>query len=198
MKIWIYVDGRQQGPFELEGLLDKPVTESTKVWFEGLPKWYPAGYLDELRPLFDGSLARKLNDDKNEESAPAAEGHVPDSIAEEEASPEDNILQAEERAGTEDNGATAVRQPAFSEAQPAQSIPDEPCPPTYLGWTIFLTICCCSPLSVASLVTAILTSSYYNSGNLRKARNCSEITAWLIMISLALGFFSFFLWDIFF
>lgn len=198
MKIWIYVDGRQQGPFELEELLDKPVTESTKVWFEGLPKWYPAGYLDELRPLFDGSLARKLNDDKNEESASAAEGHVPDSIAEKEASPEDNILQAEEHAGTEDNGATAVRQPAFSEAQPAQSIPDEPCPPTYLGWTIFLTICCCSPLSVASLVTAILTSSYYNSGNLRKARNCSEITAWLIMISLALGFFSFFLWDIFF
>lgn len=192
MKIWIYVDGRQQGPFELEELLDKPVTESTKVWFEGLPKWYPAGYLDELRPLFDGSLARKLNDDKHEESAPAAEGHVPDSIAEEEAYCEDSVLP------TEENDSPAMRQPEVNEAQPAQRMPDEPCPPTYLGWTIFLTICCCSPLSVASLVTAILTSSYYNSGNMRKARNCSEITAWLIMISLALGFFSFFLWDIFF
>ena len=32
MKIWIYVDGRQEGPYELEQLLDKPVTPDTKVW----------------------------------------------------------------------------------------------------------------------------------------------------------------------
>ena len=51
MKIWIYVDGRQEGPYELEQLLDKPVTPDTKVWYEGLPKWYPAGYLDELAQL---------------------------------------------------------------------------------------------------------------------------------------------------
>lgn len=195
MKIWIYADGRQQGPFELEELLDKPVTESTKVWYEGLPKWYPAGYLDEMRPLFDGTLARQRSENATADTVRATEENIPDSGAAEPVSCQDGTPQEEPDTETAPDGPAPGIAP---EPQFRRRIPDEPCPPTYLGWTIFLTICCCSPLSVASLVTAILTSSYYNSGNMRKARNCSEATAWLIMISIALGFFSFFLWDIFF
>jgi len=45
MKVWVYLDGRQQGPFEFEQLLDLPVDENTKVWYEGLPRWCAAGEL---------------------------------------------------------------------------------------------------------------------------------------------------------
>ena len=48
-------------------------------------------------------------------------------------------------------------------------------------------ICCCSPVSLAALVSSICVSSYYNSGQLKKAKKASEVSAWLIMIAIALG-----------
>lgn len=188
MKVWVFLDGRQQGPFELEQLLDMPVTTDTKVWYEGLPKWYPAGYLDELRPLFDGSLAARRS---MQTQAEVQEEAPQEPLADEQP------LQAETEAGT-DAGTAAPEAPDRYEEHPLDSRPDVPCPPTYLGLTIFLAICCCSPVSLASLVFSFMTSGAYNKGNMKDARRYSEVTAWLIMISFALGFLSFLLWDIFF
>ena len=62
MKIWIYLEGRQQGPFQLEELKDLPVTEETKVWFAGLPKWYPAGVIPELKSYVRRAGAKEGSD----------------------------------------------------------------------------------------------------------------------------------------
>lgn len=170
MKIWIFLNGRQEGPYTLEQLADMPIDEDTKVWFDGLPKWYPAGSLAELRPLFDGSFASDEQPHRNsgeETEIPGSEEIV------------ENTAQNVETVIVEDpvvHTAIHIREQG------------EPCPPTYLGWAIVLTICCCSPLSIAAIVTALIVSSAYNSGNIEKARRYSEITAWLVMAALALGF----------
>lgn len=182
MKIWIYVDGRQEGPYELEQLLDKPVTPETKVWYEGLPKWYPAGYLDELRPLFDGSLAAKK----------AAESTLTTNEPEETTATDDTQALQSPQEPVEQNPEPQTE----PEHSPAPSTPaattvatDVPeCPPTYIGWGIFLTICCCSPLGVAALAASICVTSFYNSGQYEKARKASEWAVWLIMLAFALGF----------
>lgn len=170
MKIWIYVDGRQEGPYELEQLLDKPVTPETKVWYEGLPKWYPAGYLDELRPLFDGSLAAKkaaestLTTNEPEETTATEDTHASQSLQEsEEICPE---TQTETQTEPEAEPSPAPSTPA---APAAADMPE--CPPTYIGWGIFLTICCCSPLSVGALVASICVTSFYNSGQYESAKH---------------------------
>ncbi|MBD5174902.1 MAG: DUF4339 domain-containing protein [Bacteroidales bacterium] len=163
MKVWVYLDGRQQGPFEFEQLLDMPVDQDTKVWFEGLDKWYPAGTLEQMRPLFDGSLTSVRNAHTEPETETAREVTEVIEIAEQPA------------------GATAAAAAALHRQ------PDEPCPPTYLGWSIFLLICCCSPLSLAAVIASICTSSYYGRGRLDSARKASEVAAWLVMISIALG-----------
>ena len=163
MKVWVYLDGRQQGPFEFEQLLDMPVDQDTKVWFEGLDKWYPAGTLEQMRPLFDGSLTSVRNAHTEPETETAREVTEVIEIAEQPA------------------GATATAAAALHRQ------PDEPCPPTYLGWSIFLLICCCSPLSLAAVIASICTSSYYGRGRLDSARKASEVAAWLVMISIALG-----------
>ena len=72
---------------------------------------------------------------------------------------------------------------------PRRELPDEPCPSTYLGWSIGLAICCCSPLSIGALIASICVTSFYQGGNVEKAKKASEIAAWLIMIAIALGFF---------
>lgn len=193
MKIWIYVDGRQEGPYELEQLLDKPVTPDTKVWYEGLPKWYPAGYLDELRPLFDGSLAEKV---KGSQEEPAESEEVcKESEAVNETTEETLISQTAEQIQSFEASQFTQNSPAPASEAPAE-VPE--CPPTYIGWAIFLTICCCSPLSVGALVASICVSTFYNSGKNDKARKASEWAVWLIMISFALGFLPGMVWQAFF
>lgn len=59
-------------------------------------------------------------------------------------------------------------------------------------------VCCCSPVSLAALVSSICTSSFFMRGDVRKARKASEVTAWLIMIALALGMIPAMLTTIFF
>ncbi len=76
----------------MEELLDMPVDENTKVWFEGLPKWYPAGCLNEMKPLFDGSLAARVA--ASGHAAPAAaDSHAPTDASRFEAS---EVREAEE------------------------------------------------------------------------------------------------------
>lgn len=162
MKIWIYIDGRQEGPYTLEELLDKPVNENTRVWYEGLPKWYPAGQLEAIRPLFDGSLRRAGVDEAAESRCDVESQSGAVYAGECEASPSGGV--------------------SFHPAAPS-----EPCPPTYLGWSIFLAICCCSPLSLGALVASIIVSTSYNGGRIDTARRASEWAAWLIMIAIALG-----------
>ncbi len=180
MKFWIFLDGRQQGPYDLEQLMDMPVEPTTPVWFEGLPQWLPAGNVAELNPLFG-------------KEAPATDA-VEDKAAAQDVKAGETEVLVEEETTVEVVTPVAEEAPAAGKYAPGRrhynvnNRPDEPCPPTYLGWTIFLTVCCCSPVSLASLVASICVSSYYNSGSLAKSRKASEITAWLIMIAIALGF----------
>ncbi len=158
MKYWVFIDGRQQGPYTLEQLYDLPVDRNTRVWFEGLPRWATMGEIEELNCLFP------------ESEAPAQ--------------PESVVIE-QETVGVTDDGTVFVAQgPVVAAVRPA---PAEPAPATYLGWTIFLVLCCCSPLSIAALVGSIVTSSYYSKGDIAKSRKASEVTAWLVMISFALG-----------
>ncbi len=191
MKVWIYLDGRQKGPFEMEDLVSKAgFDQNTRVWFEGLPKWYPAGSLEQLAPLFDGTI--KPTDSEN---APQAveenteERHSETDTDDQTAQTVQEANEQEEPSLQQSEYPAQDNQPRWAPGRvyrPAQQLA-EPCPPSYLGWSIFLMICCCSPLSLGALVASILVSSYYSSGNLDKSKKASEWAAWLIMLSFALG-----------
>lgn len=171
MKVWVYLDGSQQGPFEDTELNSLPgFCETTKVWFEGLPKWYDAGSLDELRHLF---VIEEIQQPATDDMPLNSSGNVIAEAPLQEMPPERPAFLNPEP------------QPAFAAATP--TFPTEPCPATYLGLAIFLFICCCSPFSLAALAGSICVSEFYSRGKLDKARKASEVTAWLIMISLALG-----------
>lgn len=173
MKIWVYLDGRQQGPFELKDLLDlEGMNVNTKVWFDGLPKWEPAGTLAELRPLFDGTLLQQ------EPHTPEAEEDV---VVEIETPVEEEIIAIEESPAAENRPRYA---PGAMYMRPKPGVPS---PPSYIGWSIFLLLCCCSPVSLGALIASICVSTFYGKGQLDKARRASLWAQWLIMLSFALG-----------
>ena len=53
MTQFYYTDGKERfGPFTLEQLREKNISEGTLVWKEGLPDWVPARNLSDLESLF--------------------------------------------------------------------------------------------------------------------------------------------------
>jgi len=59
MSQYYYTDGKERfGPFSIEQLGERNISENTLVWKEGLPDWVPARNLNELSGLF--SLAASM------------------------------------------------------------------------------------------------------------------------------------------
>lgn len=244
MKIWIYTDGAQKGPFSEQELLGMNLTESTPVWFEGMVKWMPAGQVTEMQPILRGELPAEdsakeeeheveifkdasdrshaeenptlaetqANDEVeekkseteslSEESAKeeiATEEIVSEEKEEEEPEQEEQKETPTEKVEEEIHAATSFAAQTSTSDYPEEfatpitaafEAPEfEPCPSTYIGWSIFLTICCCSPLTLGALIASIFVTVFYNRGKIKKSKKASEIAAWLIMISIALGFF---------
>jgi len=49
---YLHSGSEQQGPFDIEELKTKHISENTPIWFEGLPDWTSASEIDELKFLF--------------------------------------------------------------------------------------------------------------------------------------------------
>ena len=218
MKIWIYLNQTQQGPFAPEELVGMPgLTADTLVWFEGLPKWYRAGELQQMQTILDGTYASPATrtEPDTQSTYTEADAHVEDRSAGEGFNESESFNEGENSSHGEDRsedysadhsqGRTYGDNYGHSVPDNAEvnvtgqvyyapeavvnvgSAPASKCPPSYIGWSVFLLICCCSPVSLAALIASICVSSYYSKGDLASARKASEWAAWLIMIAFALG-----------
>ncbi|MDE6137547.1 MAG: CD225/dispanin family protein, partial [Muribaculaceae bacterium] len=74
---------------------------------------------------------------------------------------------------------------AVCDVETAEALP--PRPSAFLAWSIILTLCCCTPFSLAAVVTGALTTQRYNRGDYEGAQRMSGITEWLVIISITLG-----------
>ena len=61
------------------------------------------------------------------------------------------------------------------------------CPPTYLMWSILLTICCCNPVGIIPIILGSTVSSKFRSMDFEGARKASEQTEWAVIITFVLG-----------
>lgn len=152
MKIWIYLNGTQQGPYTPEEITAMELPSSTPVWYEGLPQWLPASEAPLTAPLFAGHVAASCEKISGQEFAAAPSHAAAD--------------------------ASQFREPQL------------PCPPTYLGWSIFVTICCCLPGGIIAIVFSSRTTSLYEAGRYEEAVKMSEKAQWAIILSIVLGLLS--------
>lgn len=157
MKIWIYLHGVQQGPYALDELHHFPMTPDTPVWYDGLPDWTPAGQAPATAALFPQQC-----EDVASESSELSEPSEPSELSE---------------------------QPVAEQVWAWQQQPtDRPkAPNSYFVWSIILTLICCTPLSIAAIVTGAMTNSRYNAGNYEGARRMSATTEWLVILAIVFG-----------
>lgn len=186
MVYWTIIEDKHAGPFTAEQLLEKGLTAQTPVWYSGLPDWVEASEIEELRLL----LASVSTPQQQQPCSPEPiQQPQPESIQqtqpEPQPIPEPQPMQPQ------------AEQPIMPQPAPAPMpqwewqreavIPDEPCPPAYLAWSIIVTILCCMPLGIAAIVCSAQVKQAYNRGNLEKARKMSNWAQWLIMLSIVLG-----------
>lgn len=65
------------------------------------------------------------------------------------------------------------------------------CPPTYLVWSILITLCCCNVAGLVPLVYGSIVSSRFRAHDYEGARKASRITEWWVIIAFVLGLMMF-------
>lgn len=178
MEYWTIIDDRHAGPYTADELIGMGIKPDSPVWTSGLPDWVEASEIEELR------IAIGLRD-----QAPATEPVAPPRAA---AAPEPAPAPAPEPTPAAAPAPAQEWQPQPAphprwEWQQPQAVPDEPCPPAYLAWSIIVTILCCQVLGIAAIICSAQTKQAYNRGNMAKARKMSDWAQWLIILSIVLG-----------
>lgn len=188
MEYWTIIDDRHAGPYTADELIGMGIKPDSPVWTSGLPDWVEASEIEELR------IAIGLRD-----QAPATEPVAPPrAAAAPEPAPAPGPTTAPDPAPAPEPTPAAAPAPAQEwQPQPAphprwewqqpQAVPDEPCPPAYLAWSIIVTILCCQVLGIAAIICSAQTKQAYNRGNMAKARKMSDWAQWLIILSIVLG-----------
>lgn len=171
MKIWIYLNGMQQGPYSYDELQQLPISADTPVWYDGLPDWTAAGTAPATAPLFAPGQAQ--NPQPQQWQQPAQQWTQP---GQQWTQPQQQWQQPQQ---------AWTQQQWQQQPQPAPAMP--PRPATYLIWSILLTVLCCNPFSIAGIVTGAMTNSRYNSGDYDGATRMSHITEWMVILAIVAG-----------
>lgn len=188
MNYWIIVNDHHDGPYSVDTLVANGLKPEDLVWTEGLADWTPAGNILEL--------AEAMNLRDSMAAAPAAPAEPTAPVAAEVI----EIVETKAEAPVEQEPArepytapqmqTVYTQPAQAACMPqgaAMTQQTEPCPPSYIAWSIIVTVLCCTIVGIPAIVFASMTKSAYYRGDLAKAKRYSEITQWFIIAAIVLG-----------
>ena len=162
MKQYYYVDGnnQQQGPIDAAQLPSFGVTAKTLVWCEGMANWQVAGEIPELASFFAAKQPEIPVQPQMQPGTPAQPQ------MQQQVQPQtmniNNFQQTQQPMNT---------QPPFPQPNNQQMPPQ---PDTYLVWAILVTVLCCLPLGVASIIYSAKVGSLYAQGDYNGAVDASQ------------------------
>lgn len=198
MNYWIIVNDHHDGPYSVDTLVANGLKPEDLVWTEGLADWTPAGNILELAEAMN--LRDSMAAAPAEPAAPVAAEVIEIVETEAEAQMEQEAAcdaePAQQPQPAQQPYATPQMQTAYTQAAPAQAAAmtqgaamtqAEPCPPSYIAWSIIVTVLCCTIVGIPAIVFASMTKSAYYRGDLAKAKRYSEITQWFIIAAIVLG-----------
>lgn len=97
MKYYAFIDGQEQGPFELEELLNVGVRPSTYVWCKGMADWQKAEEVPDICRLLRQHIANKMHPQMQQPVQPHVTIPKP-GVGPQPPTPEDHQLSEEEKA----------------------------------------------------------------------------------------------------
>lgn len=152
MKIWVYLNGIQQGPYTIEEIAQLPLTPSTPVWYEGLQQWMPANEAPATAAMFTSSQ------------------------------------QSQPRTTVQEPVVTPQAEPARRMSLNDHRSADAPAaPPTFIGWSIFVLLCCFPIGGILGIIFSVASGNAYRAGDYQRATRMSEYAEWSIILSIVIG-----------
>lgn len=152
MKIWVYLNGIQQGPYTFDELSQLQITPSTPVWYEGLPQWLPASEAPATASLFASGQSG------DETVGQPVISHT-----------------------------SAAPQPSVTVNVAAQQADIPPAPPTFIGWSVFILLCCFPIGGLLGIIFSVMSGNAYRSGDYVRAKRLSESAEWCVILSIVVG-----------
>lgn len=178
MEYWTIIDDRHAGPYSADDLIGMGIKPDSPVWTSGLPDWVEASEIEELR------CAMEMRD--RQAQAPVAAPEEPAIAPEPIPEPVQEYPPRQPEPQPMSGNPCPQEAPRWEWQQEA-TVPDEPCPPAYLAWSIIVTILCCQVIGIAAIICSAQTKQAYGRGNLAKAKKMSEWAQWLIILSIVFG-----------
>lgn len=161
MKIWIHINGVQEGPYELQDLPLDRMDALTPVWHEGLPAWQPASQVPLVANFMAGAAQQQQQQFADQQQ-------------------QQQQYAAQQQQWQQQQYAAQQQQ----QWQQQWQQPQEKAPASYLAWSIVMTVLCCNPIGIVPIITGASTRSRYNNRDFDGARRMSETTAWWVMITI--------------
>lgn len=203
MKVWIHINGIQEGPFMIEDLPLHRMSADTPVWYNGLADWMPACQAPEVAEALKEYAESRPCDSQQPQQEPLQpqEDSCQQPTHEGWQQPQQGNWQQPQQGwqqpqqgGWQNHMQGMWQQPAYpqqayqpwrvptdSEGRPLQ------CPPNYLVWSILLTVICCNPVGIVAIVLGTGVKSKFYSGDVAGARRASETTAWWLAVTIVTG-----------
>ena len=184
MKYWVIIANRQQGPYELEDIKLLPVTPNTPVWHEGLPQWVPAAQVREIMDIISAEEQQQTEDfedntnnaDVNSQYSSGVNGN---NVSDNSDANSGNYSYHFANDAYQNTGYNTQRKNENpNEAQR---------PDSYLAWAIIVTILCCLPCGIVSIIYATMVNSRFDRGDVEGAKKASETAQMWIILSITLG-----------
>lgn len=156
-KYWIIVDGKPQGPFFVDQITCR------NDFNEKMPVWSPS--------MDDWSEAGNV-----EAFASALQQRVADYV-------EVDVENVEPQTVIEE----PKQSPSPQWVRPADEIDGVKKPPSYLGWSVAMTVCCCLPAGVIGIIYSSMVGQKWMRGDVEGALKASERAQWSIIVAFVLG-----------
>lgn len=163
---WIVVGHNHAGPYTASQLKGMGIAPDTYAWHRGLTQWVAASEIPELA----------------EALWPAVQSDQPV----EPLATEGTVVEEVQTESVRLTPPTPPQRPESPQAA-ATALATEPCPSSYLWWSIIVTILFSLPLGIIAIIFSAQVHRKWSCGDMDGARRSAERAYWFSIVGFVLG-----------
>lgn len=173
---YLNASNQQVGPVPAESLKAQGVGPNTLVWKQGMQSWTQASQVPELAQLFaqGGAAGQPLRDNNATQIASGGYQQTQQQSYQQPYQQSQQQVYQQQAYQQPAYQQPAYQQPGYQQPYQQQNANRPLMPNNYLVWSILVTILCCVPFGIVSIVYASKVSGLWGQGLYNEAESASK------------------------